>query len=309
RRTEDSERDVQHPGIGHDLRRRYEAAHRRRPVGSRVRDLEAEYHHHRYDQRDDERFDEPESLVLQCEHYQHIQRGQRDSPHERQMEQQVERDRRPQHFGNVTCYDAELGGERLQKDRNEVRNENYRQQRVVVNASRRDVGGPVAGIHVPDGNEIARAREGERAPPHELPSRHMDGPIHFGETRYDAESLPSVLSYAGVFGLYFRLRGCGGHGCASSLNAGSTKTSRAACGVMRTSLAPIRSMSGPSNGSCRTNSNAVPGMTPSDLKWRSSSASSSLTRCTTRRSGSRCTASERLEVRAMAPARVGIGSP
>src|SRR5258708_6173613 len=50
------------------------------------------------------------------------------------------------------------------------------------------------------------------------------------------------------------------------LTIGSTNTCSAACGVSRTRLPPTFTTNAPSNGSCSTNSIAVPGVTPISRK-------------------------------------------
>ena len=51
--------------------------------------------------------------------------------------------------------DAELGGERLEQDRHEVGDQNDAEQRVAELRAAAEVGGPVAGVHVADGDEVA----------------------------------------------------------------------------------------------------------------------------------------------------------
>jgi len=58
--------------------------------------------------------------------------------------------------------DAEFGGEMLQQDRHEIGNHDDRQQRVTKLRAAREVGGPVAGVHVADGDEITGAGKREQ---------------------------------------------------------------------------------------------------------------------------------------------------
>ncbi len=64
-----------------------------------------------------------------------------------------------------TGRDAESNGKRLQQDRHEVGKQNDEQQSVAERRAAGDVGRPVARIHVADGDQIARPREGEQAAP------------------------------------------------------------------------------------------------------------------------------------------------
>ena len=61
--------------------------------------------------------------------------------------------------------DAEPRGQRLQQDRHQVRHHDDAEQRVAVARAAGEVGRPVAGIHVADGDEVARTGEGEELAP------------------------------------------------------------------------------------------------------------------------------------------------
>ena len=140
-------------------------------------------------QQHDERFDVPELILLHVEHEQHVERRQADTPHQRQAEQQIERDGRADHLGQIAgrnrnltqqpqhdrrrtriviaaglgeiapAGDPEPQRERLQQDRHQVRQHDHAQQRVAVPRTARQIGRPVAGIHVPDRDQVARARK------------------------------------------------------------------------------------------------------------------------------------------------------
>ena len=60
--------------------------------------------------------------------------------------------------------DAELRREPLEQHGHEVREQDDAEQRVAEARSAGEVGGPVAGIHVADGDEIAGSGEGEELP-------------------------------------------------------------------------------------------------------------------------------------------------
>ena len=57
--------------------------------------------------------------------------------------------------------DTEFRGERLQEHREEIADENDAEKRVAEFGAAADVGGPVARIHIADGDQIAGAGEGE----------------------------------------------------------------------------------------------------------------------------------------------------
>ena len=158
---------------------------------------------------DDERFDVPELILLQVEHEQHVERGQADAPHQRQAEQQVQRDGRADHLGEIArgnrdlaeqpqhdrrrarvviaaglreiaaAGDAEPQRQRLQQDRHQVRQHDHAQQRVAVPRAAGQVGRPVAGIHVADGDQVARAGERQHLAPEAAGQRDRHRPVHF----------------------------------------------------------------------------------------------------------------------------------
>jgi hypothetical protein len=61
--------------------------------------------------------------------------------------------------------DAEPQRQPLQEHGDEVRQQDDREQGVAEAGSAGDVGGPVAGVHVADGDEVARAGEGGQLAP------------------------------------------------------------------------------------------------------------------------------------------------
>ena len=62
----------------------------------------------RDNQGDDERFDVTKSFVLEEEHDQHVERGDDTTPDERNPEEQIERDGRADHFGQIAGGDRDL---------------------------------------------------------------------------------------------------------------------------------------------------------------------------------------------------------
>ena len=61
--------------------------------------------------------------------------------------------------------DAQAHGERLQQDRHQVGDHDDAEQRVAEARAAGEVGGPVARVHVADGDEVAGAGEREQLPP------------------------------------------------------------------------------------------------------------------------------------------------
>ena len=149
---------------------------------------------------------------MEIHHGEHVERGEADAPDERDAEEQVERDggandfrevartdgcfaQQPEHDGGglgvmiaarlcevAPGDDAELGAEGLQKNRHEVGDEDDAEQRVAELRTAREVGGPVAGVHVADSHEITRAGKRKQLAPETERLRHHNRPMHFLQT-------------------------------------------------------------------------------------------------------------------------------
>ena len=160
-------------------------------------------------QRQDDGLDVAKAAVLQIQHEKHVGRRQAHAPQQRNAEQQLQRNGRAEHFGEVaggdrdladdperegrslgvgiaaglreiaSAGDAEPRRERLQQNRHEVRQHDDAEQRVAELCAARDVGRPVAGIHVADGHEVSRPCEGEHLSPGGPADRNRDGAVHF----------------------------------------------------------------------------------------------------------------------------------
>src|SRR4051812_29759971 len=80
RRTENADRDVEHIAVANDFGSRNEARRYAGEIGLRAKHLEQKAQTDRGYQSDDERLEEPESLVLQEEHEHHVERGEHHAP-------------------------------------------------------------------------------------------------------------------------------------------------------------------------------------------------------------------------------------
>ena len=76
--------------------------------------------------------------------------------------------------------DSEPRRQRLQQDRHEVRQHQHPQQLVAELRAAAQIGGPVAGIHVADADQIGRSGEGEHAAEHGG-ARGRDARVHLGQ--------------------------------------------------------------------------------------------------------------------------------
>ncbi len=223
--TEDADRDVQLVGILENRRARDEAGEYGAGIGFGNQDLEQEAAGDGGDQHDDERLEQPKALVLHVEDDEHVERRDRDPPRERNAEQEVQGDRRADHFGEVargdrdladhpqekrhrprvvvtarlgqvaTGHDAELGRKALQQNRHQVGQQNDGEECVPEARAPREIGGPVAGIHVADGDEIPGPCKGERFLP---PGTRLDrdGAIDFRQARREPRVTPAGVEDA-----------------------------------------------------------------------------------------------------------------
>ena len=88
--------------------------------------------------------------------------------------------------------DAEPRGERLQQDRHQVGDHDHAEQRVAVARAAGEVGGPVARIHVADGDQVARAGEGEHLAPEAGAVRDGDRAVDFGQADRARRQAPAA---------------------------------------------------------------------------------------------------------------------
>ena len=86
--------------------------------------------------------------------------------------------------------DAELGREPLEQHGHEVRQQDDAEQRVAEARSAGEVGRPVAGVHVADGDEVSGPGEGEQLS-EEAPAADGNGPIDVLQARRDARAPPA----------------------------------------------------------------------------------------------------------------------
>ena len=97
----------------------------------------------------------------------------------------------------ATRGDAQPRAQRLEQDGHEVRNEDDRKQRVAELRATGEVRGPVAGVHVTDGDEVTRPGEGEHLAPEAQRPWHGDRAVDFLQAGCLAGQTPRR---AGMFG-------------------------------------------------------------------------------------------------------------
>ena len=228
--AENTDRDVEHVRVARDLGLRNESAKDAEQIRLGEPQLHAEAAGDAYDQQHDEDFDVPESKLLQIEHEQHVQGRQAHAPHQRQMEQEIQGDGRaddlgeiarrnrelteqPQHnrrrarvviaacLGEVAAAgDAEPERERLQQDRHQVRQHDHAQQRVAVLRAAGEVGRPVAGVHVTDGDQVAGTGKRQHLAPETAAHRDRHRAMHLRQAHRRRRLAPSAAEHgaAGV---------------------------------------------------------------------------------------------------------------
>ena len=88
--------------------------------------------------------------------------------------------------------DAEADGERLQQDRHQVGDHDDAEQRVAEAGAAGEVGRPVAGVHVADGDEVAGPGEGEELAPEAGALGNGDRAMDLGQARGTGGEAPPV---------------------------------------------------------------------------------------------------------------------
>src|SRR5277367_4616503 len=90
RGAEDTDRDVQHVGVGDHLSRsrQEQIAGNESPFGIRKRDFDAEQSGNRRDESDDERLQIAKASILEQQKQQHIRAGEDNADYQRNMKKQ-----------------------------------------------------------------------------------------------------------------------------------------------------------------------------------------------------------------------------
>ncbi len=192
-RANDADRDVERSGVGDDLTRGNKAAEDGAGAWRGQYDLDRKADEDHDQQRDNEGFQRAEAALHQEQDEKCVRRRDERPDDQRNAEEQIERDRRADHLGEVAGNDRRLAGEpernvdrarvmrpaglseiairgdaeprreRLQQDRHQVREQDDGEQRVAEFRAAGEIGRPIAGVHVADGNEVARPSESEEA--------------------------------------------------------------------------------------------------------------------------------------------------
>src|SRR5690349_4400150 len=195
RGTQDADGDVEHGRVADDLTSGHQTADNLPDLGARHDQLDGKAKPDGSYQSYDQRLQVPESFVLKQENEEHVQGGQTHTPHQRNAEKKIERDRRTDDFGQIaggnryfaehpqdkadrtgvmipaglgeiaTSGDTQLEGERLKQNGHQVGQQNHAQQGIAEPGTSREVGGPVSRVHVPDGDHVSRAGKRQRLAP------------------------------------------------------------------------------------------------------------------------------------------------
>ncbi len=91
--------------------------------------------------------------------------------------------------------DAELDAEMLEEDRHQVGDHDDGEQGVAKLRAPGEIGGPVAGVHVADGDEETGAGKGGQLAPERGGGRDDDAAVRFGERDEAAAPAPAAGFY------------------------------------------------------------------------------------------------------------------
>ncbi len=209
-RTEDADGEIERLLAGKRGDRRHQPLGDRAPIGVQESELGGEANADRHDQSENDRLDLAEALPLETKHYERVEDGEQDADAQLDAEQQLEGERSAQHLGQVAGDDGDFrqqphaqAGERvevlprqsrevlagrdaepraqaLQDDGGEARQHDHEEQPIAEFGTGLDVGRPVAGVHVADGDEQARTGETEDFLPGRAGPRDGDRAAHLG---------------------------------------------------------------------------------------------------------------------------------
>ncbi len=212
RRTKDADGEIERLLAGEGTDRRHQPPADRAPVSAKEGEFGREAEDNRRDQGEDDRLELAEALPLETKNDEGVEDGEEDADAQRDAEQQLEGEPAAQHFGQVASDDgdlrqephapageraeilpgqpgeilaggdAEARGEALQDDGGEARQHHHEEQLIAVFRAGLDIGRPVAGVHVADGDEQARTGKTEDLLPGRAGPRDCDRPAHLGRT-------------------------------------------------------------------------------------------------------------------------------
>lgn len=187
RRAENAEAEIEHVGVGDEAPRRREAARDLGEIGTGQSELRCEAKADQAQHPDDEKLDLSEAQPLHGENEKRVQRRGDDAERERQAEEQLQPDRRADDLGEVrrenprlgeepksngdrvgrmgpaslgeveSGADAEPRGKRLQHNGHQARQHGDKEQRRPELRAAGQRRGPIAGVHIAGGDEIAGA--------------------------------------------------------------------------------------------------------------------------------------------------------
>ncbi len=213
--AQDADGDVEHFAVAKDLRTRDEADGCFAPKGVSEKDFVSETNGDRTDKRDDESFDQAEAPPLQRQNDENVECGDKNAGQKRQAKEKFQRHRRAENLGKIaggngdfadypkkqtggarivlaaglgqvtSGSNSELRRERLQKHGHQVADEDDAEKRVAEFRAATDVRGPISGVHVADGDKIARAGKGQNFADPRSAGRKRDGAIRFRQGRQE----------------------------------------------------------------------------------------------------------------------------
>ena len=192
-RAEDAGREPDHPGVAQQFLRRRKSGERFVPDRPGQREFDHEAKADEKDQRGDEHLQRTLAAALQREHREGADRRHQHARRQRYAEQQLQRDRTADHLRDVARDDRNLAGDPekhgraaaealaaqareiaprhdaharrhpLQQHAHQARDQHDTEQLIAVFRAAAERRRPVAGVHVADRDERARADEREPA--------------------------------------------------------------------------------------------------------------------------------------------------
>ena len=211
RGTDDANADVEEIRVAQDFRAGGQAREHAEETGPGQGDFDGKAEGDGRHENDDERLQVTEALVLQVKNGEDIETGEDAAEQERDAEKELQADGHAHDFRQIAGGDgqlaenpeedddrrgiavaarlgeiaasgnSELEREMLQEDGHEIGHQNDAQERIPELRATGEIGRPVAGVHVADGDDEARAEKSAHFAPDRLARGHGDAAVDLGQ--------------------------------------------------------------------------------------------------------------------------------
>ena len=230
-RANNAKCQIQHILIAKQIDGRCKANNHAIPIGIGHGDLNTKAHRNHCQQRDNKPFDPAKTAPLKPQDQQHISRCDQNTQLKRDRKQKVQRNRRPDHLGQVRGTNRQFGknpqwprnphrecitarlrkiaprsnrkprAQRLQHNRHHIGQQRHKQQRIAKLRSARQRGRPVSGIHIANRNKVSRPGKGKELTEFSGMAGDRNGSKNLDHGWIGCVATPSIIFDRPAFGL------------------------------------------------------------------------------------------------------------